>query len=300
MNYFDIVKPTYIENWEPALYSLSIASVDILLDGDAPRRLGTNIIEYGEAFCETDAESAHNKFAASWQARAARAKMMHQPEPPDRVDFVKPIVACSDISDIRAKVSEAVDKMPNGAFVRLGSRSPKDAWSLLREGAKVLPGTDPLRFMLDCSERIYEDLTLAIQQNYTPHIWVRQWVDIPKWSEFRCFMHNRQLVGISQYYYDEVFPELDADLCEWAIKEFFKLFISATTMDSVVFDVFVKSRQVGPNSRDIEVKLLEINPYFELTDPCLFAWNLAPDKDFHYKAVFDGSFKYNKAEIKTS
>lgn len=29
MNYWELVKPTYIENWEPKLYALSIPQVDI-------------------------------------------------------------------------------------------------------------------------------------------------------------------------------------------------------------------------------------------------------------------------------
>jgi len=286
MDYWDIVKPTYIENWEPALRSLSIPSVGVLLDGDAARRLGTNIIEYGEAFCETAEERLQNQLAASWNARAAQARMMHQPEPPNKVDFVKATVACCDISDIRTKAEEAVRMMPDGAFIRLGSRSPKDSWALQRTGGKILPNQDPLQYLLDGSERVYEDLMLALQRNYQPYIWVRQWVDIPKWTEFRCFMHNRKLAGISQYYYAETFPEIDPGLCEWAIREFFGMFLSATMLDSIVFDVYVKIRKVGPNSRDIEVKLLEINPFFEMTDPCLFEWHVE----------FDGSFRYNKVE----
>jgi hypothetical protein len=286
MNYWDIVRPTYIENWERSLHSLSIPSIGILLEGDAARRLGSNIIEYGGEFCQTEAEQEHNARALDWAARAAASGMLNMPEPPNKIELIEPTLACGDISDIRARVSDAVDRMPNGAFIRLGSRSPKDSWALQREGGKVLPGEDPLRFILDCSERIYEDLMLAIQRNYYPCIWVRQWIDIPRWAEFRCFMKHRQLTGISQYNYlnNEIFPELDVDMCEWAIREFFKDFLKATTLQDVVFDVFVKSRKAGPHSRDVEVKLLEINPYLELTDPCLFSWH----------AEFDGSFRYNK------
>jgi hypothetical protein len=289
MDYWDIVKPTYIENWEPSLHTLSIPSINIPLEGDMPRRLGSNIIEYGDAFTDTDT-MAHNERAASWNAQAAIARMLHKPEPPDRVDFIKPVGDIrGDIADIRTKVVAAVEKMPNGAFVRLGSRSPKDAWSFQRSGGKVIVGQDPLQYLLDCSERIYEDLMLAIKQNYMPHIWIRQWVEIPPWSEFRCFMKDRKLAGISQYNYlnNEVFPEMDPGMCEWAVREFFKIFREATTLNDVVFDVFVKVRKAGPNSRDIEVKLLEINPFFELTDPCLFAW---------HSMDFDGSFRYNKAK----
>jgi len=39
------------------------------------------------------------------------------------------------------------------------------------------------------------------------------------------------------------------------------------------------------DSRVWEVKLLEVNPFFEMTDPCMFAW----------KDGFDGSFRFNKS-----
>ena len=110
---------------------------------------------------------------------------------------------------------------PRGAFVRLGSRSPKDSWKGHREGFRVLPGTDPLRFILDASERMHEDVMLALQHDYTPTIFVRQWVTIPRWSEFRCFMQGRKLVGISQYDYLEgkTFAEIlrDPDVIPWVI-----------------------------------------------------------------------------------
>jgi hypothetical protein len=257
MSYWDIVLPTYIENWPAAMHSLSMASIDIPLTVDDAKRLGCHIVEFGECFLEffqatTDA----------WQI--------------------------PDISDIRTRVGDAVASLPNGGFVRLGSRSPKDSWKGHRHGFKTAAGDDPLQFMLDCSERIYEDLTLAIQHDYAPHIFVRQWMTIPPWSEFRCFMEDRKLVGISQYNYlrGEFFPEIVqyGGSIEWAIREmFFPEFRRVSHLDSVVFDVWVKRWTARDNTSVWEVKLVEINPYFNLTDPCLFAWGKA----------FDGGFRYN-------
>jgi hypothetical protein len=134
-----------------------------------------------------------------------------------------------------------------------------------------------------CSERIYDDLHMQIAMNYPPSVWIREGLDLPEWSEFRCFMQDRKLVGISQYYYRGVHQDLLGDVpgIKWAIQQFFKLqFKDASHLDSVVFDVFVKRRRVG--FRDgaetgplyaYEVKLLEINPFYNLSDPCLFDWN---------------------------
>jgi hypothetical protein len=251
IEYWDSVRPSYIENWPPALYSLSIPSIDVPLTVDDARRLGTNIIEYGEIFCP---ESDYRR---------------------------------EDIGDIREKVSAAVAKLPAGAFIRLGSRSPKDSWEGHKQGLKVLPGEDPLRFILDASERMSDDLLLAIYYDYPPHIFVRQWMDIPPWSEFRCFMQDRKLAGISQYNYlhGEVFPEITekGSAIHWVIQQFFPLFQEASHLDSVVFDVWVKRRTHGDRSVAWECKLLEINPFSEMTDPCLFSW----------KDGFDGSYRVN-------
>lgn len=247
MNYWERCHPTYIENWPAALCSLSIPSIDIPLSIAEAKRLGSNIIEFGFEFGQREG-----------------------------------------IDDIRVRVADAVDQMPNGAFIRLGSRSPKDSWSGHRDGLQVKAGEDPLRFILDASERMYEDLTLAIQHDYPPHIFVRQWMVIPRWTEFRCFMRDHKLVGISQYNYlqGEVFPEIvqDSDTIRWVIEsQFFPGFRDASHLPSVVFDVAVQRSMARDNTRVWQVRLLEINPFFELTDPCLFAW----------KDGFDGSFRYN-------
>lgn len=250
---WSMILPTYMENWPESLRSLSIPSLDIRLTVEEAKNLGANIIEYGECFSHTG------------------------PLP--------------DIGNIRAAVSAAVKVMPFGAFVRLGSRSPKDSWKGYESGFKILPGEDPLRFLLDASERIYEDLAIAIQHNYSPHIFVRPWLDIPHWSEFRCFMRGRRLDGISQYHYlhGEVLPEIANryDTIRWAIEQFFLDFRKASHLDDVVFDVWVNEMMIAADNMHIwEVKLIEINPYFVLTDPCLFAW----DKPF------GGEFRFNRAE----
>jgi hypothetical protein len=286
-NYWELVYPTYIENWPRALCSLSIAQTDIPLTVEAARRLGTNIQELGEAFCETDADREQSQKAFDWSQRAMWARHNKQPEPPDRVDPPKVNWVIAPISDIRKRVQDAIAAYPAGCFIRLGSRSPKDSWDLHRTGGKITTGDlDPLRYLLDCSERIMEDLLLAIHEEYPPHIFVRQWIDIPRWSEFRCFMENRKLVGISQYNYldGEAFQEIinNAGCIQWAIKQFFPSFRDASHLDNVIFDVFVRCRKVSANTSQWEVKLLEINPFFNMTDPCLFSWNKPRNGDFVY------------------
>ncbi|HYO55589.1 hypothetical protein [Archangium sp.] len=90
------------------------------------------------------------------------------------------------------------------------------------------------------------DLRLALRQGYTPHLFVREWLDLPAWAELRCFMRGRQLVGVTQYNYRGLggSPELHehASRLRAAVKAFFAPFCEACHLDDVVFDVFAVSR----------------------------------------------------------
>lgn len=95
-------------------------------------------------------------------------------------------------------------------------------------------------------------------------------------------MRNRRLVGISQYnYHNGPIPwiqEHEQEL-EWVIGNVFApQFIKASHLDDVVFDVIVRNRE-----SEWSCKLLEINPFLEMTDACLFDWRDGGD--------FDGSLR---------
>lgn len=275
-NYWDFVRPTYIENWPAALTSLSIAQVGMKLNRDQVWRLGRNMMEFAECFYE-----------------GGRQEMEREGGPPA-------------IDDIRSELVTIVDRMPQRGnetrvFARLGSRSPKDAMSTR---AVCFNADMVLARLLDGSGRMYEDLALALSRGYDPYIWVRQWVDIEPWSEFRCFQRDRKLVGISEYErFQGPYPELHEDhqSIEHVIRLFWEeQFLPACHLDDVVFDVFVKKRSFGTRDgipgvkkasyeqRVWEVKLIEINPFFEFTDPCMFDWRDGGD--------FDGSFRWRPVE----
>lgn len=247
--YFARVSPTYLENWPPALRTLSIAQVDIPLTLDGARALGSHMGMFGERFTPT-------------------------PLP---------------IDAIARELEEAATKFPNGFVPRLGSRSPKDTWRWHKRGPRCATGQEALELLTDESERLCDDLWLALANDYTPHIFLRDWQEIPAWAEFRCFMRGRELVGISQYEHHAIYPEIaeHAQGIVFAMEVFFPRLRKACHVDDIVFDVFVKIRR-RENISEIEMKLLECNPFFERTDPCLFRWGIPDD--------FDGTFRYNTEE----
>jgi len=246
--YFDRTRPTYIENWSAALNTLTIPQVDVPLTLEEARALGRVSREFGKWFGDGPAEP---------------------------------------LDSVRERIDDALGNFPEGAFVRLGSRSGKDSAYAHHRGLRVTDAAAALRMLTDDSHRIAYDLRLALHHNYCPHVFVRRWMEIPAWAEFRCFMKGRSLVGITQYDCRNLGrrPEIadNAALIKSAIIEFFEALSAVSHLDDVVFDVFVQLGEENSGAR-ARVRLLELNPFFYKTDACLFHWSNGGD--------FDGSFRF--------
>jgi hypothetical protein len=170
--------------------------------------------------------------------------------------------------------------------VRLGSRSAKDSQHALFRGLRVSSAAEALSLLTSGSARVAFDLRLALRQGYTPHLFIREWLDLPAWAELRCFMRRRRLVGVTQYNCRGLgaSPELHAHTSRLraAVDAFFALFCKACHLDDVVFDVFAVTPL--PEAPALPtIRLLELNPFFPQTDPGLFTWAHGGD--------FDGSFR---------
>eukprot|EP01090_Pellita_catalonica_P016758 TRINITY_DN4892_c0_g1_i1.p1 TRINITY_DN4892_c0_g1~~TRINITY_DN4892_c0_g1_i1.p1 ORF type:complete len:227 (-),score=28.76 TRINITY_DN4892_c0_g1_i1:13-693(-) len=143
------------------------------------------------------------------------------------------------ISELEAKISEQIQVSGwDAAFVKTSFRSPKDAsisgdafHTLLKEhilrvaktddvplsdlsdnvllyaylnatrfAMRVSNGTEGMALLLQ-SERVRSDLEFAVQHN-DPNvkIVIREWIEMPLSSEYRCFVYKKQLTAISQYF----------------------------------------------------------------------------------------------------
>ncbi len=157
--YFEFTSPTYLENWSEGLKRLSIPQNNIRLNLEEVRFLTENRIE---DYCLTE------------------------------------IVDSPKLNRLRNFLAENLARFAEGAFVRLGSKSPKDSPLAWRYGLNAKDAIQTLAVLVS-SKRIQEDLQLAFENQYRPHLFVRQWLDIAPWAEFRCFMNGQKLIGITQY-----------------------------------------------------------------------------------------------------
>jgi hypothetical protein len=248
---FERARPTFLENWPQALRDLSVAQVDIPLSLREALALGSHIRHFGHWF----GDGPHGT-----------------------------------LDDLQARLQDAMARFPDGAFVRLGSRSGKDSVFAAHCGLRVCSVRAAMLMLTDGSRRIASDLQQCIARGIAPHVFVREWASIPDWAELRCFMRARRLVGISQYDCVNLGPlnelRTHAAAIHAAVSEFFSRFREAVHLDDVVFDVFLLPRMVD-GATEFDVRLLELNPYGRETDAGLFSWN-EPDCERN----FDGTLRF--------
>jgi hypothetical protein len=112
-------------------------------------------------------------------------------------------------------------------------------------------------------------------------LFLRDWVDIAPGHEFRGFVRDRRVVGVTQYPATQFAPDVvaNAGVIRAAIALLFHQIMHLLPLDDVVIDLYVARTPQGYVAR-----LIELNPMLPLTDAGLFSWRGGGD--------FDASFRY--------
>lgn len=158
-------------------------------------------------------------------------------------------------------------------FIKTISRSPKD---YLSDGGKPIALTSVYEaiWAITSSMRCLDDgvLLYALDKFY---LVVRPYVDFKERDEWRVYVEDGKIVGISQYYYTTPFGYSQEELAatEKSIRDFMRdIVLPNVSIPSYVADIVFNPKPL----------LLELNP-FGLSDPCLFG---------SYNSL-DGSMKHS-------
>lgn len=149
-------------------------------------------------------------------------------------------------------------------FVRLNSRSPKDAtWPF--EQPATISGKEALH-MFAGSERIIDDLCRFSRiPEHPAYICLRDWVwGFSARNEYRCFVKDGDLIAVTHYDYTKPWggPGDGGKEIRASIDKYFAERVKpALPIATVVFDLHINYQG--------EFLLIEINPY-GLSDPCYF------------------------------
>lgn len=180
-------------------------------------------------------------------------------------------------------------KTPGVYFLRLSTLSPKDACYYLNRSANdvadlsnetsdeiknslnILKVTSPMECIqvLFHSYRVFCELDHSTDMNA---VLLLPWKNIVHDTETRCYVNNKRLIAISQYYtdcIDSYVSVISIDDFYRKIVDFVNYYIKNNELLSV--DKFVIDLSQEYNSRNI--MMIELNIYDRNTDSCLFTWD---------------------------
>ena len=166
-------------------------------------------------------------------------------------------------------VSPALKEMDceESFFLKLITRSPKDIMANDEDHGKPSPSfllSDAMNSIVS-SMRCFEDLVL-LRHLPQASIVVRPFIKFRASEEWRVYIKDKKIVGISQYYYHSEFPELDKKEMDFINQEVRDI-VNDIVIPNIPLNDFIADIIVGNENRPTVV--LETNPY-GLSDPCLF------------------------------
>lgn len=191
-------------------------------------------------------------------------------------------------------------------IAEFGSVTPKLNWSAPRDATWIIPNNvmkcqevNEIYLLLNASNYIAHDLENAFDEcidNDTTdstkdiefELVLREWFDLNPALEFRVFVENKKIIGVSQRdlnYYD--YLSNLSDTFKDLIDEFVEDTINVKFNDnSYVLDIYIPR----PFNK---CYLIDINPFARKTDPLLFSWNelltmketLSNDMDYALRLV---------------
>lgn len=187
------------------------------------------------------------------------------------------------LADLEAQFADQAKRAgPTRWHLRLGLVS-------FRLGAgPVLPvadSRDVLRIISMPNPRVAGVLAKMLREDRPANLFLRPWLDLPGWGEFRSFWRGGRVIGVTQMRPNLYWPEIAARETEirTALQALFRDIGPDLHMDPVVVDALITEGAEG-----LTAHLGELNPFLHRTHPGLFDWT-KPEQ-------FDGRFRFNRSE----
>jgi hypothetical protein len=206
-----------------------------------------------------------------------------------------------DFPQLDLQIKESIKNLGGKVFIKLNWSSPKDAFWV--SNTLACHRLSDVYLLLKSSDFIIHDLTQCfststssssdddkiIKDNFKYNLVVREWIKINPSLEFRCFVKKNELIGISQrdcrsFY--RILIEMKHEIYDRIEKFYLNNIKDKFFDDSFVFDVCLGKKTV---------KLVDFNPFGEITDSLLFSWEELDE--FKKEKEEDGEEKYFKMRI---
>ncbi|KAG8440019.1 hypothetical protein GDO86_005985 [Hymenochirus boettgeri] len=180
-----------------------------------------------------------------------------------------------EFPEFSIKVQEAINSLGGSVFPKLNWSSPRDAYWIAMNSSLKCKTLSDIFLLFKSSDFVTHDFTqpfiYCVDDSPDPKIKyelvLRKWCELIPGAEFRCFVKENRLIGVSQrdytQYYDHISKQ-KGEICK-AIQDFFQEHIMYNFPDEdFVFDIYKDSQG--------KIWLIDFNPFGEVTDSLLFTW----------------------------
>ncbi|KAM8974818.1 translation initiation factor eIF2 assembly protein [Pelodytes ibericus] len=180
-----------------------------------------------------------------------------------------------EFPEFSIKVQEGINSLGGSVFPKLNWSSPRDAYWIAMNSSLKCKTLSDIFLLFKSSDFVTHDFTQPFihctDDSPDPivkyELVLRKWCELIPGAEFRCFVKENKLIGISQrdytQYYEHIYKQ-KADIRR-AIQYFFQEHIQYNFMDEdFVFDIYKDSQG--------KIWLIDFNPFGEVTDPLHFTW----------------------------
>ncbi|XP_048356050.1 cell division cycle protein 123 homolog isoform X2 [Sphaerodactylus townsendi] len=184
-------------------------------------------------------------------------------------------VQAPEFPEFALKVQEAINALGGSVFPKLNWSAPRDAYWIAMNSSLKCECISEIFLLFKSSDFITRDFTQPFihcnddspDPTLQYELVLRKWCELIPGAEFRCFVKENKLIGISQRDYTQYYEHISKqkeEICR-CIQEFFRKHIQYKFLDEdFVFDVYRDSWG--------RVWLIDFNPFGEVTDSLLFTW----------------------------
>lgn len=177
--------------------------------------------------------------------------------------------------ELQSVIENKIQDLGGSIFPKLNWSSPKDAAWIAAGNTLRSHNFNEIFLLLKSSDFVTHDLTMPFElcedqskDTLRYELILRKWMEINPSMEFRVFVKNNNIVGISQRdtstYYDTVASH--AKEIQQEIEAFYHKFIHSKFFDATyVFDIYRR--------KENDIILIDFNPFGRVTDPLLCDWD---------------------------
>lgn len=171
--------------------------------------------------------------------------------------------------ELTKAISNAITSLGGKVFVKLNGESAMDA-AWVNGGSFACQSAGDVYLLLKSSDKISrqaEEVLMTNSLNPPPHLSIVKWANLFPSMEFRCFVKDNQLVGISQRKCSTHFEFLRDEvqsIKDVVLSDFQENICGHFPLLSYVYDVYVDKKR--------RVWLMDFDVFGGATEPLLFTW----------------------------